>query len=183
MIRGRARSRDERGLTAFELTVGVGIMLALTAGALTFFDSANKSIRASSNQTQSLDEARVALARIGHEIRGALAIHAASTQCPLSTCLTLKVQQGAATTDVRYSYDPAAGALNRAQGDVLTGVWGGETPVASGVRNGTTPVFSRNVGSTIGTAAAIEVVLNVSVDPSQPRDVIRLDSILTPRNL
>lgn len=177
------RRRDERGFTAFELTVGVAVMLALTSGALVFLESASRTVRVSTSETASLDLARTALARIGREIRGALAIHTASTQCPLSTCLIVSVQQGAGSTEVRYRYDAQAAELVRAEGDILSGIWGAEASIANSVRNGVAPVFTRNVGRTIGTAAAIQVVLDINVDPARPGQVIRLDSILTPRNL
>lgn len=177
------RRRDERGFTAFELTIGIAIMFVITSGALVFLESASRTIRVSSNETESLDHARIALARLGREIRGALSIHTATVTCPLSSCLILTVQEGAGTTQVRYRYDTQAAEIVRAEGDILTNVWGTEIPLASNVRNGTTPVFTRNVGRTIGTSAAIQVVLDINVDPSKPEQVIRLDSILTPRNL
>lgn len=175
--------RDERGFTSFELTIGIAIMFALTSGALVFLESASRTIRVSTSETESLDHARTALARMGHDIRGALTIHTASQACPLSSCLIVTVQDGAGTIEVRYRYDTGSAEVLRAEGDIATGIWEGEVPVATHVRNGTIPVFSRNVGRTIGTEAAIKVVLDINVDPSRPLQVVRLDSTLTPRNL
>jgi type II secretory pathway pseudopilin PulG len=174
---------DERGFTVFELTIGLAIMFALTSGALFFLESASRTVRVSTNETESLDHARTALPRLSREVRGALAVHAATPSCQLSTCLIVSVEQGGGSTQVRYRYDTQAGELVRAEGDILTGVWGAEVPIASNVRNGNIPVFTRNVGRTIGTAAAIQIVLTINVDPSRPEQVIRLDSVLTPRNL
>lgn len=184
MRRRRARLRSgEGGFTAAELVVGVAVLFLLTAGALGFLESASRTVRVTTKETESLDLARVTLARMAAEVRSALAVHTASISCPLSTCLIITVKEGAATTEVRYRYDGATAALLRAEGDILTGIWGSEAPVATSIRNGQTPVFTRNVGNTIGTEAAIKVVLDVNVEPSRPSQVIRLDSTLTPRNL
>lgn len=178
------RRRDQRGFTAFELIVGVAVMFVITSAGLAFLESAGRTVRATSKETESLDQARVTLSRMAGEIRKSLAVSQATVTCPMSTCLIVTVadSQGG-TTDVRYRFSQQDGALMRSSGDLLTGVWAAEAPVATDIVNGSTPVFCRNAACTTGGAAAIRVVLEINVEPSRPSQVIRLESYMTPRNL
>lgn len=182
-LRRLIRARDERGLTAFELVVGITIMFAITSGALVFMESAGRTIRVTSKETESLDQARVTLARMAGEIRRSVAVANASITCPMSSCLIVTVpdSQGG-TIDVRYRYDQQDAALLRSAGDLLTGVWGGETPVATALVNGSSPVFCRNAACSTGNPGAVKVMLLVNAEPSKPAHAVRLESYITPRN-
>ena len=179
------RRRDERGMTAFELVVGMTVMLLVSVGALSFLESAQRVVRVSTTETQSLDDARIALATISNEVHGAAAVLPATVACPEATCLvvTLLDPVTASTYDLRYRYLSTSKTLTRTKGDSLTGIWQAEVPVVKNVANGQAAVFCRTSGCVTGSSNAIEVVLDVNAEPTKPAQVVRLTAYVTPRNI
>ncbi|MGH2829904.1 MAG: PulJ/GspJ family protein [Actinomycetota bacterium] len=181
------RRRDERGLTILELTIGSSLMLVLAVGALGVLQSTQSAVRYSSLQTQSLDEARTTLARLSHEVRDSAQIYPVEATCPMTTCLTVAVQDaGGSVLDVRYRYDSAAATLFRRVGVRSGGVFvpsGTDVPVATNLANGGgVAVFCRQAPCTVPSETAVQVVLVVNAEPAHPSRAVTLNSYMTPRN-
>lgn len=179
-------AREERGFTLADLMVGALIMMILTAAALSILDATYRTVGHTSRETRSLDQARLALAQLDHEIHVAAAITDATTDCPSSSCLELTVPQPDGTiVDVRYTFDSDAATVNRTTGNAALGTWGPLTPVATDVRNGaSSPLFCRAPSDcATENEKAIAIVLEVNPEPTKTTETIRLATYSTPRNL
>jgi len=192
MMRRRLRrgSRDERGLTAFELLIGVTLLSIMSAAAMAMLVSTQNRVRYTTKTTESLDGARTTLTRVEREIRDGAKIYE-DADCPVTTCLTLAVipPGGSTVQDVRYRYDVAAKTLYRSIGtrDPMTNTFviaGAEVPMVSYVQNGTaTPVFCRQAPCTTPSeTGAVQVTLIVNADTVNPAKGVTLTSYVTPRN-
>ncbi len=185
------RSRaDQRGLTILELTIGISLMLLLSATALSMLQTTQDRVRFTSKETESLDAARTTIARISREVRDAAKIYD-DADCPVATCLTVAVQPpgGGPVVDIRYRHDAAVTTLFRSIGarNPLTGEYlmsGTEGPVVTNVTNPAgTAVFCRKVvPCTVPSEKAVKVVLIVNVEPSRPSQAVTLEAYVTPRN-
>lgn len=180
----RARPTDERGLSAVELVLAVSILLVVLASAVVFLTSAAKTVAVTTEQTQSIDEGRITLARLAGEVRRSAAVEAASGDCPLATCLILTVDgPGGAILDVRYRYDAGERTLSRSTRNLVIDPWTTEETVVRNVVNGAQPVFCRGAPCTQPLETAVQIILDLNADPDEPRQVVRLESYVTPRNL
>lgn len=182
--------RDERGLSAFELLVGVSLLSLMSVAAMGMLISTQNAVRYTTKTTESLDEARTTIARVEREIRDGAKIYE-DADCPVTTCLTLAVIPPGSTTvvDVRYLYDAGTKVLYRTVGvrDPITNAFvasGQDVPVVSHVQNGgVTPVFCRRAPCTTPSeTGAVQVTLVVNADAVNPAQGVTLTSYVTPRN-
>jgi hypothetical protein len=177
---------EERGFTLADLMIGALIMMILTGAALSLLDATYRTVGNTSRETRSLDQARLALAQLDHEIRVAASIADANADCPTESCLTLAVPlPGGTIVDVRYTYSAADHIVYRKTGNALLGTWDVQTPVATDVRNVVSlPVFCRAPSAcTTPSEKSIAIVLDINATPAKASETVRLSSYATPRNL
>ena len=173
-------------MTLAELLIAMLIMAVLLGSTLTFLESAARTVGTSSKEIQSLDGARVALARIEHELRVASVVQQTGSCPTTATCLVMTVPVAGGTQGVRYRYDTDAKTLYRAIGDPLLDTWGAEAPAVRDVVNGASvAVFCRSniTCTTPSEVGATQIVLRINTDPTHPSQVFELRSYVTPRNL
>lgn len=182
--------RDERGLSALELLIGITLLSVMSAASMAMLISTQNRVRYTTKATESLDGARTTISRVEREIRDGARIYE-DADCPLTTCLTMAVIPPGSTTveDVRYRYDEATKTVYRAVGtrDPMTNTFvqsGQEVPLATHVQNGTTtPVFCRKSPCTTPSeTGAVQVTLIINADAASPAQGVTLTSYVTPRN-
>jgi hypothetical protein len=177
---------EERGFTLADLMVGALIMMILTGAALSILDATYRTVGHSSRETRSIDQARLALAQLDHEIRVAADIADATADCPTETCLLLVVPlPGGTITDVRYTYSAADHIVYRTTGNAALGTWAALTPAVTDVHNtAALPVFCRAPSAcTTPNEKSIAIVLDINATPSKASETVRISSYATPRNL
>lgn len=181
--------RDQRGLTALELLIGVSLLSIMSVAAMSMLVATQNRVQYTSKTTESLDGARTTMTRIEKEIRDGASIYE-DGDCPVTTCLTFASvpTAGGAVVDVRYHYDLATKIVYRTDGarDPLTNAFaatGNDVPVVTHVQNGTgTPVFCRDTCIKLSETGAVKVTLIVNADTTNPARGVTLTSYLTPRN-
>ena len=104
--------RSEGGLTVIELMIVSALFMATLGIVSAILWTAMRTTRTAEQESNALEEARVAMARIERDIRGALAPPASLECTPLGYCIQVNVQLGDGTTDfVRYRVEnPPSGS-------------------------------------------------------------------------
>lgn len=189
-LRRILRRRDQRGLTALELLIGVSLLSLMSVAAMSMLNATQNRVRYTSKTTESLDGARTTITRIVREIRDGASIYE-DGDCPVTTCLTVSAVPagGGPVIDIRYRYDIASKTVFRSQGarnpaNNTYAPSGPEVPVVTFVQNGAvTPVFCRKSPCTTPSeTGAVQVTLIVNADSVNPARGVTLTSYVTPRN-
>lgn len=90
--------REQAGFTLLELTIAMGILLAVSAALLSQLSSAQRSQRYAADRATAIDETRAAMARMTLDIRQASVIDPAST----GTHLAMTTFVSGTSRDVTY---------------------------------------------------------------------------------